>query len=139
MTGEDTARDGAHTQREIAQMDFRTRAALIRTAFSSEQSLMSWIRTSVSLFTFGFSITQFFHYLEQLDEGPQISSSPQRLGLALICVGILALSLAMIEHVQRIRRMKNVGLPQDARYLLPLGSGIALLAVGIAALVVGLN
>jgi len=115
--------------------DFRVVAALVRTAFSSEQSLMSWIRTSLSLFTFGFSITQFFYYLDQRQPGAELSSGPRWLGMSLVCVGILVLFLAIIEHVQRIRKMKEQGLPSDAGTILPIGSAIGLLAIGIAAFV----
>jgi uncharacterized membrane protein YidH (DUF202 family) len=90
-----------------APMDLRLLGALVRTAFSSEQTLMSWMRTSVSLFTFGFSISH---------------------------LGILALVLAMVEHVHRLRTMKEQGLQRAAQYLLPFGSSAVLLAIGILAL-----
>ena len=115
--------------------DFRVIAALVRTAFSSEQSLMSWIRTSLSLFTFGFSITQFFYYLDQRQTGAELSSGPRRFGMSLVCVGILVLLLAIVEHVQRIRKMKDQGLPSDAGTLLPIGSAVGLFIIGIAAFV----
>ena len=99
---------------------------------------MSWVRTSVSLFTFGFALTQFFHYLDQQPEGVPLSSGPRRLGLALICLGLLALLLAMVEHVHRLRTMQQQGLPKISRFLLPLGSAAALLAIGIGALVITL-
>jgi putative membrane protein len=120
---------------ETAEMprDLRLPAALVRTALSSEQTLMSWIRTSLSLFTFGFSITQFFYYLEQRQEDVQISAGPRRLGIALVCVGIVALFMAMVEHVLRLRKLKAQGLPEDATSFLPFGSAVALLVVGIAA------
>ena len=115
--------------------DFRVIAALVRTAFSSEQSLMSWMRTSLSLFTFGFSITQFFYYLDQRQPGAELSSGPRWLGMSLVCVGVLVLLLAIVEHVQRIRKMKEQGLPSDAGTLLPIGSAVGLLIIGIAAFV----
>jgi putative membrane protein len=114
----------------------RIAAAMVRTALSSEQTLMSWIRTSLSLYAFGFSITQFFLYLEQQQAGSQLSTGPRRLGLALILLGTLALSLAIIEHVMRLKRMTAVGLPSDSRNFLPVGSALAVLAIGIGALVV---
>lgn len=113
--------------------DLRIPAALARTSFSSEQTLMSWIRTCLSLFTFGFSITQFFQYLEQKQDIIQLSSGPRRLGLALVCAGILALLMAIIEHIKRIRSMKKEGLPPNVASFLPIGSALALLVIGIAA------
>ncbi len=122
-------------KKEEPPKDWRIPSALVRTAFSSEQSLMSWIRTCLSLFTFGFSITQFFQYLEEKQGLIRLSAGPRRLGLALVGVGILALILAMIEHVLRIRRMKEEGLPPDSSSFLPIGSAVALLAIGIVALI----
>ncbi len=117
------------------QKDLRLPAALVRTALSSEQTLMSWIRTSLSLFTFGFSITQFFYYLEQQKEGLHVSAGPRRLGISLVCVGLVVLMAGMVEHVLRLRKMKKQGLPADAVSFLPFGSAVALFVIGIAAFV----
>lgn len=116
-------------------MDLRLRGALVRTAISSEQTLMSWTRTSVSLLAFGFSIAQFFQYLAKRGGDSQISTGPRRMGIALICVGMLALVLAMVEHVHCLRTLQAQGLPRISHYLLPLGSAVVLFAIGIAALV----
>jgi putative membrane protein len=122
-----------HNETTKTPKDLRLPAALVRTALSSEQTLMSWVRTSLSLFTFGFSITQFFYYLEQRKEDIQISTGPRRLGIALVCVGIVVLLMAMVEHVLRLRKIKKQGLPADAASFLPFGSAVALLVIGIAA------
>ena len=127
--------DGEQLAAPEAASDFRVRAALVRTAMSSEQSLLSWIRTSVSLYTFGFAITQFFYYMARQQESAQLSAGPRVLGLALIATGILAILLGTIEHVVRIRTLRGAGLPTNAKFLLPLGSAGAFLLVGIAALV----
>ena len=124
-----------HSETPETPRDLRLPAALVRTALSSEQTLMSWVRTSLSLFTFGFSITQFFYYLEQQQEDSHFSAGPRRLGISLIGVGILVLVLAVVEHVERLRKMKEQGLPADSGSLLPLGSAGAILAIGIVALV----
>ena len=126
---------GGNTEVKEPRRDLRLVGAQARTAMSSEQTLKSWVRTSVSLFTFGFTITQFFYYLDQRQEGVQLSAGPRRLGLALICLGIFALVLGMIEHVLRLRRLQNQGLRSSSRYLLPVGSAMLLLAIGIAALI----
>ena len=39
--------------------------ALRRTFLAHERTLMAWIRTSVSLISFGFTIYKFFQYLAQ--------------------------------------------------------------------------
>lgn len=115
--------------------DFRVRAAYVRTAMSSEQSLLSWIRTSVSLYTFGFAITQFFYYLAIKKEAAQLPAGPRLLGLALVATGILAIVLGTIEHLARIKTLREAGLPENVQYFLPLGSAAVFLFIGIVALV----
>ncbi len=127
--------NGEHRETETTPKDLRITAALVRTVFSSEQTLMSWIRTALSLFTFGFSIAQFFHYLDKRQDNIQLAAGPRRLGIALICVGILVLMLAMVEHVLRLRKMKKQGLPANSASFLPIGSAIALLMIGLTALI----
>ncbi len=95
--------------------------ALIRTAYSSERSLMAWIRTSVSLYTFGFSISTFIDYLSSQESGSEFSVGLRRVGLALIAMGIVALVLAMVEHLKRVQTMKRLGLPSTGRVSLPTG------------------
>jgi putative membrane protein len=109
--------------------------ALVRTAFSSERALLAWMRTSVSLYSFGFSITKFVDYLERQEEGSQYSDGPRRLGLALICMGILVLVLGAAEHFRRLVRMKQLGLPPISRFSLPVAAAVALFVIGAATLV----
>jgi putative membrane protein len=108
--------------------------AIVRTRFSSERSLMASMRTSVSLFTFGFSITKFFSYLENQQEGIQFSEGPYLLGLALICLGILSLVPAVIQHAGRLKRAKELGIPIGmpiiTQFSLPISATVALLVIG---------
>jgi putative membrane protein len=109
--------------------------AFVRTAFSSERSLMAWMRTCVSLYTFGFSITKFLDYLEQQQQGVQFPPGLHRLGLALICLGIIGLVLGAVGHFRRLRKMERLGLPTVSLFSLPIGAAIALLVIGVAVLV----
>jgi putative membrane protein len=118
-----------------APRDLRLPGALVRTALSSEQTLMSWVRTSLSMVTFGFSIAQFFYFLAERQDDADFTASPNRLGIALIGVGMLVLVLAMVEHLLRIRTLKSQGLPGDAGSFLPMGSAAALFAIAIIALI----
>jgi len=114
--------------------DLRLPGALVRTALSSEQTLMSWVRTSLSMSTFGFSIAKFFQYLAA-ESGAPPASGPRRLGITLITVGVGVLAVAVVEHTMRIRDLKRQGLPDNANSFLPLGSAGAMLALGLVALV----
>src|SRR5215469_692463 len=72
----------------------------IRTRLSLERTMMSWVRTAVSLIGFGFAIVQFFERLEQMPGGLPAShpGAPRYLGLALISCGVLALLVSIWQY-----------------------------------------
>ena len=95
---------------------------------------MAWIRTAVSLYTFGFTISKFFEYLAE-QKGVESDSGPRVLGTSLICVGVVALLLAVVEHVCTTRTLAQLGLPATLRFSLPVGSALVLAVIGCIALV----
>jgi inner membrane protein YidH len=109
--------------------------ALVRTALSSQRSLMAWMRTSASLYTFGFSIAKFTDYLEQQGQGVESSDSTRLLGLMLIAMGIVTVVFAVFEHAMRIRRMRQLGLPEVSQSHRPTIAALALFVIGIVTLV----
>ena len=109
--------------------------AMVRTKFSSERSLLAWMRTSVSLFTFGFAIIQFVDYLGKRQKDVQFLEEPYWLGLILICVGILVLVPAVVQHVRRVQRAKELGMPTISGFSLPIGAAIVLFVIGIVTLI----
>lgn len=77
----------------------------LRTRLSLERTMMSWVRTAVSLIGFGFAIVQFFERLQQMQgvrpaEYPRV---PQYFGLALISCGILSLLVAIWQYWWTVR------------------------------------
>jgi putative membrane protein len=77
----------------------------LRTRLSLERTLMSWVRTGVSLIGFGFTIVQFFEHLQGMKgvapaERPM---APRYLGLMLIGAGVLALIIATIQYRRLVR------------------------------------
>jgi putative membrane protein len=72
----------------------------LRTRMSVERTLMSWVRTAVSLIGFGFTIVQFFERFSSMQgiteaHRPQ---APRYLGLALIAAGVLALLISVWQY-----------------------------------------
>jgi putative membrane protein len=72
----------------------------LRTRLSLERTMMSWIRTAVSLIGFGFAIVQFFERFQQMTGVREASypKAPQYLGLALIASGVLALLISIWQY-----------------------------------------
>ena len=72
---------------------------------SAERTLMSWVRTAISLIGFGFTI---FQFLERLNTMPgaqpaEQPNAPWIFGLALIGSGTIALIIALWEYRWGIR------------------------------------
>jgi putative membrane protein len=77
----------------------------VRTRLSLERTMMSWLRTAVSLIGFGFAIVQFFERLQQAPEAQpaRIPEAPKYLGLALIVSGVLALLMSIWQYRWTVR------------------------------------
>ena len=72
----------------------------LRTRLSLERTMMSWLRTAVSLIGFGFAIVQFFEHLGNMAgvQPAEHPTAPKYLGLALISSGILALLISIWQY-----------------------------------------
>jgi putative membrane protein len=79
--------------------------AWLRTRAAVERTMMSWMRTAVSLIGFGFAIVQFLDRMQDLPgvAPARFPGAPRYLGLALIACGILALVVSIWQYHWTIR------------------------------------
>jgi putative membrane protein len=71
----------------------------IRTRLSLERTMMSWVRTSVALIGFGFTIVQFFERLHSEGVAPVLRpQAPRYLGLTLIAAGVVVLLVSIVQY-----------------------------------------
>ena len=81
----------------------------MRTRLSIERTLMSWVRTAVSLIGFGFTIVQFFERFSQM-QGVREAARPQMpryLGLALIASGLISLGISIWQYLTTINYLRR--------------------------------
>ncbi len=80
-----------------------------RTRLAADRTLMAWIRTSVSMISFGFSIYKFFQYLleSNLASGRLQHYAPRNFGVALVGLGMILLALAVIEYLLFLRNLSR--------------------------------
>jgi putative membrane protein len=74
--------------------------AVMRTIMSADQTLMSWVRTAVTMITFGFTLYKFLRYVRtEVVEDFGERARERNLALAIIAVGTVTLFFAVFEHV----------------------------------------
>lgn len=129
----------AETERFAVKVTADTHFGWIRTRLSVERTMMSWVRTAVSLIGFGFAIVQFFVRMDQMPGAlsAQHPSAARNLGLAMIGCGIFALLVATWQYVWTVRYLWSGPFAQVAG-LKREGMNSPLMAVTILLILIGL-
>jgi putative membrane protein len=116
--------------------------AWLRTRLSLERTLMSWLRTAVSLIGFGFAIVQFFDRLGTMPgaRSAMLPGAPAYLGLGLITCGVLALVIALWQYWTLIQYLRTgsfaaiAGVEGMRMPVAAMATAILLILVGLFAL-----
>jgi len=113
----------------------------LRTRLSVERTMMSWIRTAVSLIGFGFAIFQFFERLRDIPgaQPPRHPETPQVLALALIACGVLALLISIWQYHWTVRYLWTgpfaaiAGMTKEGLQSPLLATAVLLVLIGVFA------
>jgi putative membrane protein len=91
--------------------DVSTRLSYERTRLSYDRTMMSWIRTGTSLIAFGFTVHKFFQFEANklATESPSSLINPRRFAMLMIGIGLGALILSKVEHMQGMNRLRAEG------------------------------
>ena len=132
------------TQRFAVRATSDSHFAWIRTRLALERTLMAWVRTSVALIGFGFTIVQFFQRMNEMQGvAPALRpQAPRELGLALIGAGVLALVISTWQYRTVVRYLWSddfaVLAGIDSRPMKRVVWQSPLMAVAIVILLIGL-
>jgi len=87
----------------------RTRMASLRSVQAANRTLMGWIRTTLSCFSFGFTIFEVFKGFAETGRPLPDADTPRNAGLFLVCLGIFAISAGIFEYWQTIKDVQRMG------------------------------
>jgi putative membrane protein len=89
-----------------SEMKLVDRLAIDRTRLAAERSLMAWIRTALSMIAFGFTLYKFLQALHAQSTVEVLRpNAPRNVGLLLVGIGTFAVTVALIQHRQYIKRL----------------------------------
>ena len=115
-----------------ATPDHGTLLSMDRTSMAAERTLMAWIRTSISMISFGFTLAKFFEYLAHQKaaavKGPLGGTwAASTVGLTLVAIGTFSLIAAIIQHRSELSTLHAAGLPTRLSLALIVASTLAVL------------
>ncbi|WP_019506568.1 YidH family protein [Pleurocapsa sp. PCC 7319] len=112
-----------------------TELAKERNRAAAERTLMAWIRTCLSLISFGFGVDQIIMALQKSLIYGEIDPHhlTRILGLSFIGIGTCAIILAALEHRQELRRIQNENYRYQARSSLAFSVAVSIFITGLFA------
>ena len=107
----------------------------VRTVLAADRTLMAWLRTSLSMLSFGFTI---YKFLETAAKAGSLArpESPQRVGLFLVAMGTAAMVLGVIDYWVTLRNVQKTGAFRLGRSVLFMSLLLAVAGVALFAAII---
>ena len=112
-----------------------------RNRAAAERTLMAWIRTCLSLISFGFAIDKILQALQQTQLGSrtQFDLGVHLVGLSFILLGIFAMFSATVEHNMVLRQIRRNDYVYSPNRSIAMITAIFLQLIGLFAFIVVLS
>jgi len=78
----------------------------MRTMMAANRSLMAWVRTSLSMLSFGFTIYKVLEGFQQAGKVLPRENTPRNVGVFLSMAGTLAIIMGTIEYWQTLKQLR---------------------------------
>jgi putative membrane protein len=102
----------------------------LRTVLAADRTLMAWIRTSLSMLSFGFTIYKFLETVAEQSHKPP-PHSPQQVGLFLAALGTASMMLGTVSYWATLKDLQKVEKFRLGRPVLAIALIISLAGVAL--------
>jgi putative membrane protein len=79
---------------------------MLNTILSTDRTLMGWIRTSLSMFSFGFATYKILVEFQTSGSALRSDNTPRNVGMSLAIFGTLAIILGTIEYIRTLNQVR---------------------------------
>lgn len=119
-------------------MNITNELAKERNREAAERTLMAWIRTSLSLISFGFGVDKVVGAINRsrLGASARADLSVRLMAMAFIVTGIVSLAAATLQHKRILRRLNQEVFVYHQHTSLGTATALALMAIGALCLVI---
>ncbi|MFM7642562.1 MAG: YidH family protein [Cyanobium sp.] len=121
-----------------ASVNLTNELAKERNRAAAERTLMAWIRTSLSLISFGFGVDKVIGAINRSRWGDSARAdlSVRLMAIAFILTGIGALAAATVQHKRILRRIMRDDFTYYQATSLGIGTAVALMTIGVLCLII---
>ena len=84
--------------------------AIFNTKLALDRTTLAWVRTTLTMASFGFGMVAFFRSLEQRSpsaENVRLHQGAIHFGVALVVTGVVAMACASLSHWLTLRRLRR--------------------------------
>lgn len=103
---------------------------------AAERTLMAWIRTCLSLISFGFGLDKIVAAIDRATgtDGPR--SGVVAVALAFVFTGILAMAAATVQHLRELRRLNRADYVYSESPRLAAATATLITLIGVMAMAI---
>ena len=117
------------------ELNLSERLAVARTILGADRTLLAWVRTSLSLISFGFTIYAVLNRFQSAGVVKLVrTQTPRNIGIFMILLGIVPLALSMVQYRRGVKRLGGKNAYVNAGMV--AAGGIVLLGVFLLVVVV---
>lgn len=115
-------------------MNLTNELARQRNRDAAERTLMAWIRTCLSLISFGFGLDKIIAAIGRAtgDQGPR--PGVIAVALAFVFTGILAMAAATVQHLRELRRLRRDDFVYVESPRIAAGTAVLITLIGLMAM-----